>query len=131
MKFKKKIWKKKKVIKVTRASRDANSAALCHLWIKIECKQAKNTRHISVQAEYVGMSERDVPKAIVGRHMFMTVRTRTQARTHSHNITVEDVGSVWVEAMKWQCETPIAQPCIKRFDGASVWRAQKQQAEPE
>lgn len=27
--------------------------------------------------------------------------------------------------------TPIAQPSIKRFDGASVWRAQRQQAEQE
>lgn len=60
-----------------------------------------------------------------------------RANVHEHaqtlhtSITAEDIESLWVEAMKWQCETPTAQPCIKRFDGASVWRAQKQQAEPE
>lgn len=41
------------------------------------------------------------------------------------------VGCLWMEAMQWQRVTPIAQPSIKRFDGASVWRALKQQAEQE
>lgn len=49
-------------------------------------------------------------------------------------ITVNDslyIGCRWMEATKWQCVTPIAQPSIKRFDGASVWRVLKQQAEQE
>lgn len=41
------------------------------------------------------------------------------------------IGCRWMEATKWQCVTPIAQPSIKRFDGASVWRVLKQQAEQE
>lgn len=38
---------------------------------------------------------------------------------------------VWIGPMKWQCVTPTVQQSIKRFDGASVWRAQEQQAEQE
>lgn len=74
-----------------------------------------------MQVEFVGRSERSVPKA--RRHLLTIARTHTRTCAHL---------SQWkASAMKWQCETPAAQPCRKRFDGASVWRAQKQQAEPE
>lgn len=38
------------------------------------------------------------------------------------SIMLRDTGSLWAEATEWQHMSSIARPCIKRFDGASVWR---------
>lgn len=66
--------------------------------------------------------------------MFMSKQAHTHTHTHTKMKMVNDspyAWWVWMGSMKWQCVTPTVQQSIKRFDGASVWRAQEQQAEQE
>lgn len=64
--------------------------------LRLNASEQKTSGTFTCRREFVGRRERNVPKARVKWHMFMSARVHAHAHTHTllAPITVEDVGSV-------------------------------------